>query len=258
MFERNALRRGQKPKRFQISGSTLKLWGMLFSLVGVFGIAVLQNGVLGLKGYTLAELDAAMNPGGDVFVLAGWIILCNAVATLALPIFSCMLVEGFVHTSNIGRYLLRLGAFALVCELPFNFAMKGTWFDITAQNPLFSLFISLLMLCFLRRFDASGVRNGLFKALIVGAAMFWAIIMQGQLGLFFVAMVAVFWFFRGGGMVLSAAGVVVSLLQFPAPLAFVLTHAYSGEKGKINKWVFYAIYPAGLLILGLVGRYLIR
>lgn len=255
MFDQNALRRTEKKKLVQLSSSALKMWGMVFTLIGTFGVAVLNNGVLKLEGYTIGSLTEAMQPGTDIFILAGIIILCNAIATLALPIFCHQLVEGYVHTSSVPKYLVRLTCAALVCEAPFDLAMKGKWFDPSAQSPLLSLLISLLMLYFINRFERPGVVGGFIKAGIVAAAVVWAVLAQSQLGVFYVGLVAVYWFFRGGGMVLNAAAVVMSLLQFPGPFGVLFTHWYSGEKGKIPGWVFYVIYPAGLLLFGLIGVY---
>ena len=39
---------------------------------------------------------------------------------LAYPIFAFMIVEGYFHTRNLRRYVLRLFLFAIISEIPFN------------------------------------------------------------------------------------------------------------------------------------------
>ena len=52
------------------------------------------------------------------------------IGRIAFPIFCFMMVEGYVHTKNFWKYVLRILIFSLVSEIPFDMA--------TSLKPLHS------------------------------------------------------------------------------------------------------------------------
>ena len=51
--------------------------------------------------------------------------LMRGIGRLAFPLFAFFIVEGFLHTRSVGKYLLRLSVFALISELPFDYGTAG-------------------------------------------------------------------------------------------------------------------------------------
>ncbi len=70
----------------------------------------------------------------------------RAVGRIAFILFAYLAVEGFLHTKSRKAYLLRLGVFAFVSEIPFDLAFSEVCFNRGSQNVFFTLLIGVLVL----------------------------------------------------------------------------------------------------------------
>lgn len=59
------------------------------------------------------------------------------IGRIAFPIYAFLIAEGCRHTRNRTRYLLRLGIFALISEMPFDLAFSASIFPSNIPMPLF-------------------------------------------------------------------------------------------------------------------------
>lgn len=86
-----------------------------------------------------------------LFPSADWL---TCVGRMAFPIFAFLAVEGFIHTHDIKRYLLRLLIWALIAEIPFDLMYGGSIFYPYHQNVLWTFLLSLLILSLIEKCNA--------------------------------------------------------------------------------------------------------
>ena len=70
----------------------------------------------------------------------------TCVGRIAFPIFAFQVAEGYAHTKNFKRYLLRMFLFALAAEIPYNLMTGGWWFHPLGQNVMFTFCLALLLI----------------------------------------------------------------------------------------------------------------
>lgn len=249
--------------RERISGlntTGLRTWGLVFLVLAAAGKALLQNRLLEMNGTT--DLMTALSSQNGM-IIATIALVFQILEGCAIPVFAYLTVEGAVHTSDFGKYLIRVAGLALVTELPYNFAMSGKLFDLSSRNPVFAVFLALVLIYFYKRYEGKDFKNIAIKVAVTVAAFAWAMMLQIQHGSAFTVMVAVLWATRklpnvrnliaGCTMMLCC---LISPLYLAAPMGFLILHFYNGEKGPSRQQVHYLVYPAALLAIGLIGFFL--
>lgn len=183
------------------------------------------------------------------------------IGRIAAPIMCCMLAEGYRRTSSLKKYFLRLFAFALLSQIPYSLAFRGTIFDYTGYNVLFTLTLALAALAIFDR-----IKNGALKIIlplpVIALSYFcdWGITAPLYAIAFCLAgddrykrtafsigiaivYVAVALFTR------TAEATIISTGLFLAPIPLFFYNGTRGRKTKAGKWFFYCYYPAHLALL---------
>jgi len=184
-------------------------------------------------------------------------IVLRYIGRISFPIFCFLLVEGYLYSKNVKKYLLRLGIFAVISEIPFDLAFRDQMFYWESQNVFLTLFIGLLALYI---FDLC--RNkGDFVFLFLGYASvalcaFAAEYLGTDYGFFGVMSIFAFYLFRQEAVLrlvsIALINGLMASIQLYAVGAFVPITLYNGKKGynsDILKLAFYAFYPVHLMIL---------
>lgn len=196
----------------------------------------------------------------------------RAIGRIAFILFAFMIAEGFVHTHNKEKYLIRLGAFALISEVPFDLAIHGSFFTMEGQNVYFTLFFGAMALYCIDKLQ------GRFL-LQTGAVMLCcvaAILLDTDYMIMGVLLIVVFYLTRKSFVLQFVAGsltiyfgiIAVYAIDFwenfysvsqlfqsgftelYGLFAFVLIYFYDGKKGwQFPKSVYYLFYPVHLLLL---------
>ncbi len=213
-------------------------------------------------------------PGND------WL---TCIGRLAYPIFAFMIVEGYFHTRNLKRYILRMTLFAVLSELPFNLVMGSSIIYPFHQNVMWTFLLSIGLI------RLNEIAKGkLWRETLTGAATVALGYVLGMITMVDyygpgVLTVLVFYFFRQRkwwsymGQLLCLAYINMEMLggftyeftilgqtfsiarQAFALLALIPIWLYHGKQGIHNKalqYAYYAFYPLHLLILGLLQMYL--
>ena len=241
-------------KRFDISAAELHILAMTFMLMD--------------------HLWATLLPAQE------WL---TCVGRLAFPIFAFMVVEGYYHTRSFKRYALRMLAFSLLSEIPFDLMYGQTWFYPVHQNVIWTLLLGLLGV---RIMDKAKEKKKTWYYVLSCAGVTVLGTILGTVGMVDyygagILTVFVFYFFHGRqwwkllGQILALYWLNVRLLggqlypvsifgsefeicqQGLALLALVPIWLYHGRQGyhsKTFQYVCYAFYPVHMLVLALLVR----
>lgn len=204
-------------------------------------------------------------------------LLPRLIGRLAFPIFAYFVAEGCRRTRFFSRYLLRLGLFALIAQIPFTLA-TGTW----GGNVIFTFFLAAGAVWSFERLSGQGrspavawlpLLAGCMLALALNCdygfpavLLIFALYLQGEdrkklliclgvgLALLYlvyqplVGLLSLPWL--SASMVaryLAAALPFQILCWLSSSASLLLLAGYRGQVGIQNKWFFYVFYPAHLL-----------
>lgn len=184
------------------------------------------------------------------YILFPQYFVMRKIGRLAFPIFAFLIVEGMVYTRDAKKYLMRLGAFALISEIPFDYAFHSSYWYIDSQNVFFTLFIGAACIYILQHEANVYLRMG--GVLVLGYLAEFLCTDYGMLGVY---MILALFVIRGNLLYVLAVLVVFNVLLFDgiqeyAIWAIIPIALYNGTKGKGNQAFCYVYYPMHLLILG--------
>ena len=213
------------------------------------------------------HLWAKVVPGNDWMTYVG---------RMTFPIFAFMISEGFIHTSNLKKYILRLLAFAVISEIPFNLFYGGSWFYPYHQNVMFTLLFGLLAIMLIdkakKNRDAKTIVKSALLVILLGIASFICFVDYGFLGFLIIIMFYLFRNFPFAWLAQLAAMVIINCELFEgqfivvdlfgksfefatqgfAVFSLIPIWLYGGRKGKSSKimqYGFYAFYPLHMIII---------
>lgn len=250
-------------KKKGISGSTLKIIAIVTMFIdhvaaGIGGRVLWKTGYmeLALAGDVSGVMEWQMEHGMLLVVYT----IMRMIGRLGFPIFCFLLIEGFAHTRDVKKYAVRLGAFALISEIPFDLAFSGEVLEFTYQNVFFTLFLGLLTLICLAKIEEAhmNARMNIVARIFasVGVVLVFSVIaelLQTDYAAIGVLCIVAIYLFRKKKVAQIVAGCVAFCWELTAPLAFIPIGFYNGERGMKLKYFFYAFYPAHLLLVYIVA-----
>lgn len=184
-------------------------------------------------------------------------IIYRVIGRLAFPIYAFLIVEGFIHTRDIKKYGIRLLLFAIISEIPFDYAFYGgiNW---THQNIFFTLFTGILTLYFLDKKKKELNSNTIL--IVVGMGLLSSLLMFDY-GIIGIVYISAFYLMREFDskkkfIVIAITMFITNLLmasflqQFSI-FSLGLIYFYNGKLGFKNKLIqllFYLSYPLHLIV----------
>ncbi len=171
------------------------------------------------------------------------------VGRISFPIYLFLLVEGFVHTKDIKKYIIRIAAFAVLSEIPFDLVFWGHILEFYHQNVMWSLLICVIMMHMMRKYPD-------FSIIFVGIGCFIAWICRCDYVYIGPLAVACMYLFRDWIIYKNVATALVFSFEPPAIFSLIPINMYNGKKGKSFKYLFYFFYPVHLLVLVLLKNLL--
>ncbi|MBQ6875773.1 MAG: hypothetical protein IJN46_06025, partial [Lachnospiraceae bacterium] len=100
----------------------------------------------------------SLNPYGPHYVEMYTVM--RTIGRIAFPLYCFLLVEGFMHTGNYRRYVLRIGLFALLSEIPFDLALMDSVLEFRSNNVFFTLLAGLLLIWGISRMETLCAKIG--------------------------------------------------------------------------------------------------
>jgi hypothetical protein len=251
----------------RLSGSALKVIACISMLIDHCSAIILWNYM-----QTAGSQDTYLK---DIYNVG------RAIGRIAFVLYAYLIVEGFFHTRDRRKFLLRLGAFALVSEIPFDLAFRDQIFYWKSQNVFFTLLLGVLALW---AWEWLGKHTNVwcqYAAVLLCSAA--AYLMKTDYTYTGVLLIFVLYCTHGAHPLwqfVSAAAVLlfgtwsadclrygerysvqylfwVSLREMYAVAAFVPISLYNGKRGRqLPKWFWYSFYPVHLLALYGVAKLL--
>jgi len=173
------------------------------------------------------------------------------VGRVSFPVFCFLLVQGFLMTKNLNKYIMRIFLFAILSEVPYDLAFSGVLIDRKDQNVMFTLLLGLVILSWLRRFEA----NWAVEGIIVLSGCILAFFLQTDYSWFGVLLIVVIYLLRNNRLqqmfwmsllIFSQGGMEVYAV-FALPLCYF--YQQDKEERRLPRYFFYVFYPLHLLVL---------
>lgn len=230
-------------KKPALSGSTLKIMALAIMLIDHVGAVIVQR--------------TMWMPGFDHDFWNSLYMPIRYIGRLAFPIFCFLLVEGFVHTSDAKKYMRRLLVFAFISEIPFDLAITGKVFSLEYQNVFWELTWGMGAMFLLQIIEKRQLNYLVQVVARLGTIAVFALSaehMNFDYGMYGIISIVALYVFRQNKLMQLLIGAFSFYWEPVAPLAFLIMAFYNGKRGRTLKYIFYAFYPAHLLILYMIAR----
>jgi hypothetical protein len=223
----------------------------------------------------IALVTMTIDHTAAALVCGAWYLPMRCIGRIAFPIYCFLLVEGFFHTENRKKYLLRIFLLFLVSEpfydLTLNNALPYWW----NQNILLTLTIGLGTIWLVDAMDGflskvGGELTGrgrstilwALKLLVCFLGLCLSEVTMADYGCGGILLILSFYFFRQKPVRLSIAVLIslvffIGFIEIYAMIAMIPILLYNGQRGTLlggraMQYAFYLYYPLHIAVLMLI------
>lgn len=193
----------------------------------------------------------------------------NYVGRLAFPIFAFQISEGYIHTHDVKKYLLRLILFAFISQIPF-LLFHSIINNELGLNVFFTLFLGLVAIII---YDKYNKFVGVFSAIIFGII---AHFLNSDYSFYGVGITFLFYVFNKNKCLLAISFIIATLMQYSYLIlgyynygfeflknvfiiylpyfictifSIIIILCYNKKKGPNTRYLFYLFYPLHMILI---------
>ena len=203
------------------------------------------------------------------------------IGRLSFPLFAFCIVEGYIHTKNLKKYLLRLFVFGLISQYPFMLfrTLVNDYFYI---NIMFTFILGIIAIMCIDKID-NKIIGTILSLIVIALGKF----LHVDYGWYGVATCVVLYIFRGKNIQRTIAfscliiayysiSIITGLLENnvigldkfihafylnASKMIFVILSScfmwiYNGKlgkKSKFSKYFFYVFYPLNCMVVYIIS-----
>lgn len=197
-------------------------------------------------------------------IFHGKLSFMNYIGRIAFPIFAYQISEGYLHTKNLKKYLLRLLIFAIISQYPYML-FHNLISSSFALNIFFTLLLGLICIIIYDKLS-----NKFISLILCTEIAFIAELIHCDYGFWGIAVVLFFYIFKDKKMLMNLSFILLVCIKYfyrfyiygfsfktlwlfigtLSPLIFI--NLYNKKQGRKIKYFLYIFYPVHLLLIYLI------
>ena len=226
-----------------LSGSALKLIALLTMIIDHVGVHLLKNiPACNEVWFSIPDFDCSIYG------------ISRLIGRIAFPIYCFLIAEGAHYTHSRLLYGRNLLLFALISEIPWDLEHEDKVLVLGSQNVFFTFFMGFVCICI---YDAWKDKPLYCVPALTGAfILMW--VLRADYGAAGMALIFILYLLREKRIASCLIGSCITSAKWKAVPGFIIIALYNGKRGfihgKVMKYLFYAAYPAHIVVIWLLKR----
>lgn len=216
-----------------------------------------KNGISAYHLKIIAIFAMTLDHVGQILLFPPYATVLRSIGRIAFPIFCFLIAEGFIHTKNRIKYILRITITAVLAEPIIDRCFYGKYIYWESQSVmvLFSIALAVLMLeDVVKRKIESILYRYLFSSVFFGTGVILTFVLRTEYGVLGFLMIIASYFFRNDKPVLIASLLACNFLYLNPIQCFgcfscIFIAIYNGKRGKKMGYWPYLYYPLHIALI---------